>query len=84
MRGPERGLPAQFALWPLPEPLILSALPHAQQLSGTVVRLFNAGTQPAPIPECLAGLRQINYLEEPVQPVTAIPPFATCDFLMEA
>lgn len=84
LRLPDRRLPAQFSLLTLPEPLILSALPHAQQLSGTVVRLFNAGTQPAPIPECLAGLRQINYLEEPVQPVTAIPPFATCDFLMEA
>jgi len=81
---PERRLSPEFSLLSVPEPLILSALPHAQQLTGTVVRLFNAGTQPVPVPESLAGLRQINYLEEPVPPVTAIPPFATCDFLMEA
>ena len=84
LRLPERRLPAEFSLLTLPEPLILSALPHAQQLHGTVVRVFNAGTQPVPVPESLAALRQINYLEEPVQPVTAIPPFATCDFLLEA
>ncbi|WNI64722.1 glycoside hydrolase family 38 C-terminal domain-containing protein [Enterobacter asburiae] len=84
LRLPERRLSPEFSLLTLPEPLILSALPHAQRLTGTVVRLFNAGTQPVPVPESLAGLRQINYLEEPVQPVTAIPPFATCDFLMEA
>lgn len=84
LRLPDRQLPAQFSLLTLPEPLILSALPHAQQSRGTVVRVFNAGTQPVPVPESLAGLRQINYLEEPVQPVTAIPPSATCDFLMEA
>ncbi|HHA2010544.1 TPA: glycoside hydrolase family 38 C-terminal domain-containing protein [Enterobacter mori] len=84
LRLPECRLPAEFSLLTLPEPLILSALPHAQQLHGTVVRVFNAGTQPVPVPESLAALRQINYLEEPVQPVTAIPPFATCDFLLEA
>lgn len=84
LRLPERRLPAEFSLLSLPEPLILSALPHAQQASGTVVRVFNAGTQPVPVPTSLAGLRQINYLEEPVQPVTAISPSATCDFLIEA
>ncbi|UKJ21867.1 alpha-mannosidase [Enterobacter mori] len=84
LRLPERRLPAEFSLLTLPEPLILSALPHAQQLHGTVVRVFNAGTQPVPVPESLAAFHQINYLEEPVQPVTAIPPFATCDFLLEA
>ena len=84
LRLPEHQLPAQFSLLSLPEPLVLSALPHAQWSNGTVVRVFNAGTQPVPVPESLAGLRQINYLEEPVPPVTAIPPFATCDFLMEA
>lgn len=84
LRLPDRQLPAQFSLLTLPEPLILSALPHAQQSRGTVVRVFNAGTQPVPVPATLAELHQINYLEEPVQPVTAIPPSATCDFLMEA
>ncbi|EOF9297730.1 glycoside hydrolase family 38 C-terminal domain-containing protein [Enterobacter bugandensis] len=84
LRLPEHQLPAQFSLLTLPEPLVLSALPHALRSNGTVVRVFNAGTQPVPVPESLAGLRQINYLEEPVPPVTAIPPFATCDFLMEA
>lgn len=84
LRRPERRLPAEFSLLALPEPLILSALPHAQLLSGTVVRVFNAGTQPVPVPDSLAELRQINYLEEPVQPVTAILPSATCDFLIEA
>lgn len=84
LRLPDRQLPAQFSLLTLPEPLILSALPHAQQSRGTVVRVFNAGTQPVLVPESLAELRQINYLEEPVQSVTAIPPSATCDFLMEA
>ena len=67
----------------LPEPLILSALPHARTLSGTIVRVFNAGTQPVPVPENLAGLLQINYLEEPVAPVTLIAPSCTCDFLLE-
>jgi alpha-mannosidase len=80
----ERRLPAQFSLLTLPEPLILSALPHAQRSPGTVVRVFNAGTQPVRVPAALAGLRQINYLEEPVPPVTAILPSATCDFLIEA
>ncbi|HDR2621602.1 TPA: alpha-mannosidase [Enterobacter chuandaensis] len=84
LRLPDSQLPAEFSLLTLPEPLVLSALPHAQRSNGTVVRVFNAGTQPAPVPAALAGLRQINYLEEPVQPVTAIPPSATCDFLMEA
>ncbi|MCE1398698.1 alpha-mannosidase [Enterobacter cloacae] len=84
LRLPDRQLPAQFSLLTLPEPLILSALPHAQQSRGTVIRVFNAGAQPVPVPAALAELRQINYLEEPVQPVTAIPPSATCDFLMEA
>lgn len=84
LRLPERRLPAEFSLLSLPEPLILSALPHAQQAPGTVVRVFNAGTKPVPIPTSLAGLCQINYLEEPVQPVTAISPSATCDFLIEA
>ena len=84
LRLPDRRLPAEFSLLYLPEPLILSALPHAQQSQGTVVRVFNAGTEPVPVPASLEGFRQINYLEEPVQPVTAIPPFATCDFLMEA
>lgn len=84
LRLPERRLPTEFSLFTLPEPLILSALPHAQHLQGTVVRLFNAGTQPVPVPESLAVLRQINYLEEPMQPVTAILPSATCDFLIEA
>ncbi|WP_148244397.1 glycoside hydrolase family 38 C-terminal domain-containing protein [Enterobacter asburiae] len=83
LRLPDRRLPAEFSLLALAEPLILSALPHAQQLHGTVVRVFNAGTQPVPVPESLSRLRQINYLEEPVQPVTVLPPFATCDFLME-
>lgn len=73
LRLPDRRLPAQFSLLSLPEPLVLSALPHAQRSNGTVVRVFNAGTQPVPVPESLAGLRQINYLEEPVPPVTAIP-----------
>ncbi|HHK9524530.1 TPA: glycoside hydrolase family 38 C-terminal domain-containing protein [Enterobacter hormaechei] len=84
LRLPECRLPAEFSLLTLPEPLILSALPHAQQLHGTVVRLFNAGTEPVPVPESLAALRQINYLEEPMPPVTAILPSATCDFLIEA
>lgn len=84
LRLPECRLPAEFSLLTLPEPLILSALPHAQQLHGTVVRLFNAGTEPVPVPESLAVLRQINYLEEPMPPVTAILPSATCDFLIEA
>lgn len=84
LRLPECRLPAEFSLLTLPEPLILSALPHAQQLHGTVVRLFNAGTEPVPVPESLALLRQINYLEEPMPPVTAILPSATCDFLIEA
>ncbi|MDH1127713.1 glycoside hydrolase family 38 C-terminal domain-containing protein [Enterobacter quasihormaechei] len=84
LRLPDRRLPAEFSLLSLPEPLILSALPHAQQAPGTVVRVFNAGTQSVPVPTSLAGLRQINYLEEPVQPVTAISPSATCDFLIEA
>lgn len=84
LRLPERRLPAEFSLLTVPEPLILSALPHAQLLHGTVLRVFNAGTQPAPVPESLAVLRQINYLEEPMQPVTAILPSATCDFLIEA
>lgn len=84
LRLPECRLPAEFSLLTLPEPLILSALPHAQQLYGTVVRLFNAGTEPVPVPESLAALRQINYLEEPMPPVTAILPSATCDFLIEA
>ncbi|MEG5377846.1 glycoside hydrolase family 38 C-terminal domain-containing protein [Enterobacter hormaechei] len=84
LRLPECRLPAEFSLLTLPEPLILSALPHAQQLHGTVVRLFNAGTEPVPVPESLAVLRQINYLEEPMLPVTAILPSATCDFLIEA
>ncbi|HED6263279.1 alpha-mannosidase [Enterobacter bugandensis] len=84
LRLPEHQLPAEFSLLTLPEPLVLSALPHAQRSNGTVVRVFNAGTQPVPVPESLVGLCQINYLEEPVPPVTAIPPFATCDFLMEA
>ena len=83
LRLPERRLPAEFSLLTVPEPLILSALPHAQQSQGTVVRVFNAGTEPVPVPESLAGLRQINYLEESVQPVTAILPSATCDFLIE-
>jgi alpha-mannosidase len=73
LRLPERQLPAHFSLLTLPEPLILSALPHAQQSHGTVIRVFNAGTQPVPVPADLEGLPQINYLEEPVQPVTAIP-----------
>lgn len=84
LRLPECRIPAEFSLLTLPEPLILSALPHAQQLHGTVVRLFNAGTEPVPVPESLALLRQINYLEEPMPPVTAILPSATCDFLIEA
>lgn len=84
LRLPERQLPAHFSLLTLPEPLILSALPHAQQSHGTVIRVFNAGTQPVPVPADFVGLPQINYLEEPVQPVTAIPPSATCDFLLEA
>ncbi|ELE9237248.1 alpha-mannosidase [Enterobacter kobei] len=84
LRLPERQLPAHFSLLTLPEPLILSALPHAQQSHGTVIRVYNAGTQPVPVPADLAGLPQINYLEEPVQPVTAIHPSATCDFLLEA
>ncbi|EGQ5299663.1 alpha-mannosidase [Enterobacter hormaechei] len=84
LRLPECRLPAEFSLLTLPEPLILSALPHAQQLHGTVVRLFNAGTEPVPVPESLAALRQINYLEEPMPPVTAILPSATCDLLIEA
>jgi len=84
LRLPECRIPAEFSLLTLPEPLILSALPHAQQLHGTVVRLFNAGTEPVPVPESLALLRQINYLEEPMLPVTAILPSATCDFLIEA
>lgn len=84
LRLPDRRLPAEFSLLSLPEPLILSALPHAQQSPGTVVRVFNAGKKPVPVPASLAGLRQINYLEEPLQPVTAILPSATCDFLIEA
>ncbi|VFS27835.1 alpha-mannosidase mngB [Enterobacter cancerogenus] len=56
---------------------------HARTLSGTIVRVFNAGTQPVPVPENLAGLLQINYLEEPVPPVTLIAPSCTCDFLLE-
>ncbi|MGM8569784.1 glycoside hydrolase family 38 C-terminal domain-containing protein [Enterobacter hormaechei subsp. hormaechei] len=84
LRLPECRIPAEFSLLTLPEPLILSALPHTQQLHGTVVRLFNAGTEPVPVPESLAALRQINYLEEPMPPVTAILPSATCDFLIEA
>ena len=84
LRLPEHQLPAEFSLLTLPEPLVLSALPHAQRSNGSVVRVFNAGTQPVPVPESLTALRQINYLEELVQPVMAIAPSATCDFLMEA
>ena len=83
LRHPERHLPAECSLLSLPEPLILSALPHARTLSGTIVRVFNAGTQPVPVPANLAGLLQINYLEEPVAPVTLIAPSCTCDFLLE-
>lgn len=84
LRLPDRRLPAEFSLLNLPESLILSARPMR---SSRRVRSFACLT-PArslfPVPASLEGFRQINYLEEPVQPVTAIPPFATCDFLMEA
>ncbi|MCF8581036.1 alpha-mannosidase [Enterobacter ludwigii] len=78
-----RSLPAAFSLLDLPPPLMLSALPPARVLSGTVVRIFNAGTQPVPLPASLMTLTQINYLEEQVSPVTHIQPCSTCDFLIE-
>lgn len=84
LRLPDRTLVSEFSLLALPEPLILSALPHAQRSQGTIARVFNAGTHPVPVPANLAELRQINYLEEPVPPVTMILPSATCDFLIEA
>lgn len=80
----DRTLPTEFSLFALPEPLVLSALPHAQLSSGTIARVFNAGMQPAPVPANLAGLPQINYLEARVPSVTMIAPSATCDFLIEA
>ncbi|MBG0635196.1 alpha-mannosidase [Enterobacter ludwigii] len=84
LRLPERTLPAEFSLFALPEPLVLSALPHAQRSPGTIARVFNAGTQPVPVPAGLAERPQLNYLEEHVPSVTTIPPSATCDFLIEA
>ncbi|ELW1647736.1 glycoside hydrolase family 38 C-terminal domain-containing protein [Enterobacter oligotrophicus] len=79
-----RPLPAVFSLLEIPAPLVLSALPHARVLSGTLVRVFNAGTHPVPVPPGLAERAQVNYLEEKVPPVKLIQPCSTCDFLIEA
>jgi len=77
-----RSLPGYFSLLDVPEPLILSALPHAQTVNGTLVRLFNAGDQPVPVPACFTALAQVNYLEEIVPTQTMIPPSSSCDFLI--
>lgn len=84
LRLHDRRLPADFSLFALPEPLILSALPHAHLSQGTIIRVFNAGKQPVPVPANLADFPQVNYLEERVPSVATIPPSATCDFLIEA
>lgn len=77
-----RSLPETFSLLSLPEPLILSALPHAQTVNGTILRVFNAGEHPVELPPFLQEMSQINYLEEPVEHCHEIAPFATCDFLL--
>lgn len=77
----QRSLPDTFSLLTLPEPLILSALPHAQTVNGTILRIFNAGVHPVELPPFLQEMSQINYLEEPVEHRRKIEPFATCDFL---
>ena len=77
-----RSLPETFSLLSLPEPLILSALPHAQTVNGTILRVFNAGEHPVGLPLFLQEMSQINYLEEPVEHCHEIAPFATCDFLL--
>ena len=76
-----RSLPETFSLLTLPEPLMLSALPHAQTINGTILRIFNAGEHPVELPPLLQEMPQINYLEEPVKHCREIAPFATCDFL---
>jgi alpha-mannosidase len=51
-------------------------------VNGTLVRLFNAGDQPVPVPACFTALAQVNYLEEIVPTQTMIPPSSSCDFLI--
>ncbi|EOH6332304.1 glycoside hydrolase family 38 N-terminal domain-containing protein [Citrobacter koseri] len=76
-----RSLPETFSLLTLPEPLMLSAIPHAHTVDGTIIRVFNAGEHPVPLPPSLRNIPQINYLEEPVADCATILPCSTCDFL---
>ncbi|MEG2115534.1 MAG: alpha-mannosidase, partial [Hafnia sp.] len=55
----QRSLPDTFSLLTLPEPLILSALPHAQTVNGTILRIFNAGEHPVELPPFLQEMSQI-------------------------
>jgi alpha-mannosidase len=74
-------VPTDFSFLALPEPLILSAIPHAQTVDGTIVRIFNAGSTPVAIPPSLKDVPQVNYLEEVISPCATIMPASTCDFL---